>query len=101
MQSEVLDTSAIWSRAPISPVGTQVSDLWQPQVRGVSQSYSKSSASLSLFIACCMVPNHDYACHFSQQLLYWEPLAHLSEFAYVYQAGDLSLCFWRRVETTT
>lgn len=51
------------------------------------KSYGQSSASL--FRECRIVPNHHYAYHIPEQLLYWGPLMHLSEFAFERQNGLL------------
>lgn len=51
------------------------------------RSYSKSS--IDLFPLCRSVPNHHYAYHIPDQLLYWGPLMRLSEFAFERQNGLL------------
>lgn len=46
-------------------------------------------SSVAFFPSCRTVPNHHYAYHIPEQLLYWGPLMRLSEFAFERQNGLL------------
>jgi hypothetical protein len=67
--------------------GYSASDAGSRKFEEHYQSYSKSS--VTLFPSCRSVPNHHYAYHIPEQLLYWGPLMRLSEFAFERQNGLL------------
>lgn len=87
MQLELLDNFCDLVTCTNIACSYTTSELGSSKFAAHYKSYIKSSASL--FHACRMVPNHHYAYHIPEQLLYWGPLMHLSEFAFERQNGLL------------